>query len=316
MSPAPRLSLLGVSFWRGAREVLRDVSFSAFEGEILGLLGPNGAGKSTLFSILAGLLFPKAGEVRLDGEKVPHFARALRAASGIVFQSPGLDRKLSARENLELAAALHLVPRKEARRRAQELLESLGLGGRTREPVERLSNGMQRRVELCRALIHSPSILVMDEPTTGLDTASFRAFWAEVERRRLALSTTVVLATHRPEEAEHCDRLVVLAGGRVVADETPRALLARVHGDVVVVEAQDPEAVAAEIEARLGLAARVREGAVHVEHEAGHTLVPRIVEAFPKGRLLAVSIRRPTLADAYLSLTGSSLEERPTEAAA
>jgi ABC-2 type transport system ATP-binding protein len=182
--------------------------------------------------------------------------------------------------------------------------------------VERLSGGMKRRGELCRALIHSPSILVMDEPTTGLDAASFRAFWAEIEARRREQGTTVVLSTHRPEEAERCDRLLVLAGGRVVADETPQALRARVRGDVVVVEADLPEAVAAEIEERLGLRARLRPDGVHVEHEAGHALVPRIVEAFPAGRLRAVSIRRPTLADAYLALTGASLDAAPAEAAA
>jgi ABC-2 type transport system ATP-binding protein len=314
--PAPRLALAGVSVRRGGREVLRDVSLSAGAGEFVGLLGPNGAGKSTLFSVLAGLLPAAAGQLRLDGRPVDAGARLLRAAAGIVFQSPGLDGKLSAAENLRLAAALHLVPRGEARRRAEALLAGAGLADRAREPVARLSGGMRRRVELCRALIHHPSILVMDEPTTGLDAASFRAFWAEVEGRRRAQGITVVLATHRPEEAERCDRLVVLAGGRVVADETPQALRARVRGDVVVVEADAPEAVAAELAARLGLAARVRDDGVHVEHPAGHTLVPRIVEAFPPGRLRAVSIRRPTLADAYLALTGARLEDAAVEAAA
>jgi ABC-2 type transport system ATP-binding protein len=307
--PAPRLALAGVSVRRGGREVLRDVSLSAGAGEFVGLLGPNGAGKSTLFSILAGLLPAAAGQLRLDGRPVDAGARALRAAAGIVFQSPGLDGKLSAAENLRLAAALHLVPSREARRRAEALLSGAGLADRAREPVEWLSGGMRRRVELCRALIHHPSILVMDEPTTGLDAASFRAFWAEVEARRRARGITVVLATHRPEEAERCDRLVVLAEGRVVADETPQALRARIRGDVVVVEADAPEEVARELAARLGLPAQVRADGVHVEHEAGHALVPRIVEAFPPGRLRAVSIRRPTLADAYLALTGASLEE-------
>jgi ABC-2 type transport system ATP-binding protein len=295
--------------------VLQDVSLAAFQGEILGILGPNGAGKSTLFSILAGLLPAARSQLRLDGRPVDPGARALRAAAGIVFQAPGLDGKLSASENVRLSAALHLLPRREARRRAEQLLAAAGLENRARDPVERLSGGMRRRVELCRALVHSPSILVMDEPTTGLDAASFRAFWEEIEARRREQGMTVVLATHRPEEAERCDRLLVLAEGRVVADETPQALRARVRGDVVVVEAFDPEAVAKQIEERLGLPARLRPDGVHVEHEAGHTLVPRIVEAFPAGRLRAVSIRRPTLADAYLSLTGASLDAAPKEAA-
>ncbi len=311
----PRLSLSGVSVRRRGREVLRDVSLSVAAGEILGILGPNGAGKSTLFAVVAGLLPPDAGALRLDGRCIAPGARELRAAAGIVFQAPGLDAKLSARENLRLAAALQRVPRAEARERTAQLLARVGLADRAGEPVERLSGGMQRRVELCRALVHGPSILVMDEPTTGLDAASFRAFWAEVEARRREQGVTVVLATHRPEEAERCDRLVVLAEGRVVADETPEALRARVHGEVVVVEAEDPEEIAAELGRRLALTAQVRPEGVHVEHAAGHTLVPRIVEAFPAGRLRAVSIRRPTLADAYLALTGAALNAEPREAA-
>jgi ABC-2 type transport system ATP-binding protein len=305
----PRLALEAIAFRYGEREVLRGASLAALPGEILGLLGPNGAGKSTLFAILAGLLPPGAGRVLLDGVEIPAGARALRAASGIVFQSPGLDGKLSAEENLRMAAALHRVPRAVARDRVPRLLAAAGLEGRTREPVERLSGGMRRRVELARALVHRPELLVMDEPTAGLDAAAFRAFWAEIEALRRADGLTVILTTHQPDEAERCDRLAVLAGGVVVACDAPAVLRARVPGDVVVVEADDPDAVAAEIAARLGVPARVRDGAVHVEREQAHALVPRIVEAFPAGRLRAVSLRRPTLADAYLAITGASLED-------
>ena len=307
-SSPPRLSVEGLVVRRGPREVLREVSLFVNRGEILGLLGPNGAGKSTLFSILSGLIPAASGVVRLDGHALERGARDLRAASGIVFQSSALDGKLSAEENLRLAAALHLVPRSEARERTLSLLERVGLAPRAKEPVERLSGGLRRRVELARALVHDPSILLMDEPTTGLDAASVKDFWAEVLSRRREKGTTVVLSTHRPEEAEHCDRLAVLFSGRIVADESPQALRERVQGDVVVVEAEAPEQVAAEIGRRLGLKAHLRDDGVHVEHERGHALVPRIVEAFPPGRLKAVSVRRPTLADAYLFLTGASLE--------
>jgi ABC-2 type transport system ATP-binding protein len=171
-------------------------------------------------------------------------------------------------------------------------------------------------VELARALVHRPAILVMDEPTTGLDAAAFRAFWAAVESLRRDEGLTVILTTHQPDEAERCDRLAVLAAGVVVACDTPAALRARIPGDVVVIEADAPEAVAAEIGTRLGLPARVHDGAIHVEREQAHTLVPRIVEAFPAGRLRAVSLRRPTLADAYLAITGASLDEGNKETAA
>jgi ABC-2 type transport system ATP-binding protein len=306
---APRLAALDVALRRGGREVLRGVSLSVQAGEIFGLLGPNGAGKSSLFAIVAGLLRPDAGRFLLDGAPIAPGARALRARAGIVFQEPGLDGKLTGEENLRLAATLHRVPPALARERIGRLLAAAGLADRAREPVERLSGGMRRRLELARALVHAPAILVMDEPTVGLDAAAFRAFWEQVEALRRAEGTTVVLTTHRPDEAERCDRLAVLAGGRIVACTTPEALRARVAGDVLVVEADGPEEVARTLAERLGVAARVRPEGVVIEREAGHALVPRIVEVFPPGRLRSVSLRRPTLADAYLAVTGEKLEE-------
>jgi len=308
---APRLALEGIAFRYGAREVLRGLSFEAAPGEILGLLGPNGSGKSTLFAILSGLLRPDGGVIRLDGREIDAGARALRARTGVVFQEPSLDGKLGAEENLRLAAALHRVPGPQARARIALLLGAIGLADRSREPVERLSGGFRRRLELARALVHGPSLLLLDEPTTGLDAAAFRAAWDALAALRREEDVTVIVATHRPDEAERCDRLAVLSHGRLVACETPEALRARVPGDVVVVEAEEPEALAHEIAARLGLAARAREDGVHVEGERGHELVPRIVEAFPSGRLRSVSLRRPTLADAYLAVAGEALEEVP-----
>jgi ABC-2 type transport system ATP-binding protein len=308
---APRLALDGIAFRYGAREVLRGVSFEAAPAEILGLLGPNGSGKSTLFAILSGLLRPAAGRIRLDGREIAAGARALRARTGVVFQEPSLDGKLGAEENLRLAAALHRVPGARAGPRIAALLEAIGLAARAREPVERLSGGFRRRLELARALVHGPALLLLDEPTTGLDAAAFRAAWDALAVLRREEDVTVIVATHRPDEAERCDRLAVLSHGRLVACETPETLRARVPGDVVVVEAEEPAALAAEITARLGLPARAREDGVHVERERGHELVPRIVEAFPPGRLRSVSLRRPTLADAYLAVTGEALEEAP-----
>jgi ABC-2 type transport system ATP-binding protein len=308
LAAVPRLALEDVAFRYREREVLRGVSLEVRAGEIFGLLGPNGAGKSTLFAILAGLLRPAAGRLRLDGAEVPFGARALRAAAGIVFQDPSLDGKLTAAENLRLAAALRRVPRRAARARIDALLRAAGLSDRADEAVERLSGGMRRRLEIARALVHRPAILLMDEPTTGLDAAAFRDVWDGLAAVRRQEGLTVVLSTHRPDEAERCDRLAVVAGGRIAACETPDALRTRVPGDVVVVEADEPDGLAREIRARLGVPARAVDGTVQVERERGHELVPRIVEAFPPGRVRTVALRRPTLADAYLAVAGARLE--------
>jgi ABC-2 type transport system ATP-binding protein len=235
--------------------------------------------------------------------------RALRARTGVVFQSPSIDAKLTCRENLLLAAALFRLPRAEARERTARLLEEAGLADRAGEPAGRLSGGLRRRLELARALVHRPSLLLLDEPTTGLDAAAFARTWEAIEGLRRSEGLTALLTTHRPEEAERCDRLAVLSRGRVVACETPEALRSRVSGDVLALEADDPAPLALELRARLGLEPRAVEGGVEVVHPRGHELVPRIVEAFPPGRFRSVAVRRPTLADAFLRLTGASLAE-------
>ncbi len=304
----PRLAVRDLAFRYGDREVLRRVSFEVAPGEILGLLGPNGAGKSTLFSILTGLLRPSSGTLSLDGVDVPAGARALRARLGVVFQAPSLDAKLTALENLTLGGMLFGLERRQAVDRARELLAAAGLAERARDQAGKLSGGMRRRLELARALVHRPSILLMDEPTTGLDAAAFRQTWQAVHALRQESGLTVLLTTHRPDEAEACDRLLVLDRGRIVAAGTPQALRSRVPGDVVTVEADDPAALAQELRDRLGLEARVGAHGVQIEAERGHELVPRLVEAFPSGRFQSVSLRRPTLADAFLTLTGEALE--------
>jgi ABC-2 type transport system ATP-binding protein len=304
-----RLAARKLTFAWPDREVLRGVSFSVRPGEIFGFLGPNGAGKSTLFAILAGLLPPGGGEILLDGHRLDPRSRALRARMGVVFQEPSLDARLTVRENLLLGAALHGLPRGDAAARTQALLAASGLADRARDPVGRLSGGLRRRLELARALLHRPDVLLLDEPTVGLDADAFRRTWEAVERQRAEAGLTAVLTTHRPDEAERCDRLAVLAHGRLVAVDTPAALRAGVAGDVVVVEAEDAPVLAEEIARRLGVPAHARGGTVAVERERGHELVPRLVEAFPAGRLRSVSVRRPTLADAFLRLTGEPLEE-------
>lgn len=305
--PVSRLRVHELAHRFGDRVVLDRLSFDVKPGEVVGLLGPNGSGKSTTFRVLTGMLVPDAGELWLDGARVAPGARALRQRMGVVFQAPSLDARLTVIENLLLSAAIYGVRGDEAVRRADELLAISELSARRNDRVLELSGGMKRRIELCRALLHEPGLLVMDEPTTGLDETAFRKTWARIEQLRAERGLTVVLSTHRADEAERCDRVVVIDEGRVIAEGTPESLREHVPGDVLSLDAHDPEALCQEIKAQLGLEARVLSGRVVLQRERGHELVPRLVEALPKGRIQALSMHRPTLADVFVKLTGRSL---------
>jgi ABC-2 type transport system ATP-binding protein len=228
---------------------------------------------------------------------------------GVVFQSGSTDARLSARENLALSASLYGMDRRRARERIDELLAFTMLSERAGDLVGQFSGGMKRRLELARALLHEPSLLVMDEPTTGLDERFFRQTWERLEELRAGQRLTVLLTTHRAEEAERCDRVAVIDAGRVIAEDRPEALTKRVAGDVLTIEARDPDGLCAELTARLGLACRVVEGRVVLERERGHELIPRLVEALPAGRIDSLSMHRPTLADVFVKLTGRSLRD-------
>jgi len=311
-----KLSIQGLSLSRGDRLVLDEFSLSVGSGEIFRLLGPNGAGKSSAFSALVGLIPSTAGEVRMDGESMGAGDRRLRKRMGVVFQDPALDDRLSARDNLGLAAALNGLRGADAASRVSEMVTFAELDGRDREPVKQLSGGMRRRLELARALIHRPSFLLMDEPTTGLDEPSFRRVWRAYRRLATEEGVSILLTTHRAEEAELCDRLAFLHGGRIVAEGTPEELRRQVGGEVIEFVAGDPEIAAQGVSETLGLEAVVHGGKVRVVTDGGPGMIPRIADLFPEGRLESIELHRPGLADVFLSLTGHDLHGDPAEVAA
>jgi len=289
--------------------VLRGLSLGVGAGEIFGLLGPNGAGKTTAFHVLTGLLRPDSGALLLDGRQVRPGEAAFRARCGVVFQEPALDPRLGPRRNLCLAARLYGVPRRTARERVDEALRAVELAQRADEPVARLSGGLRRRVELARALVHRPDFLVLDEPTSGLDEGAYRRFWGKLLELRRDSGVTLLLTTHRADEAEFCDRIAILDRGRIVACDAPDRLRERVRGDLLVLEANEPEATAAALSSRFALEARVLEGKVLLRRERGHELIPRIVEALPEGAIQSISLRRTGLGEVFLELTGRELAE-------
>jgi len=287
----------------GDREALAGVSFDVPRGELLALLGPNGSGKTTLFRILSTALVPTTGSVVIFGVDVVRRPALARRSLGVVFQAPSLDRKLTAAENLRHQGRLYGLRGRELERRIGAALERLGLAERAHERVERLSGGLARRVELAKGLLHRPGLLLLDEPTTGLDPTARREFWAHLAAVRGEAGTTAVVTTHLLDEAEACDRIAVLDEGRLVALGAPAELKAEIGGDVITIETADAEALATGIEARFGCRAQVVERTVRIERERGHELVPQLVDAFPDA-ISGLTLGKPTLDDVFVRRTG------------
>jgi ABC-2 type transport system ATP-binding protein len=304
----PRLRAHDLRRRFGARAALDGVSFEVHPGEILGLLGPNGAGKTTAFRVLSGLIPADGGSIELDGIPARPADRGYRARLGVVFQEPSIDLKLTGRENLALGAALYGLPRALAARRIDEALALMELGARAGEAASTYSGGMRRRIEIARVLLHEPDLLLLDEPGRGVDPEALRRIWDQLAALRRERGISIIVTTHQPDEAERCDRILILDAGRVCASGTPDELRARVAGDVVSVRGDAPEEIAAAISQRLGLYARVAGGQVTIEAPRGHEIVPRIAELFAPGRLRSIATARPTLADVFAKLTGKGLE--------
>lgn len=289
----------------GSRRALAGVSFEVGRGEIFGLLGPNGSGKSTLFRILSTMMAPSSGRVVVAGFDVNRNPDAVRRHIGVVFQSQSLDRKLTVEENLRSQGHLYGMSGTRLRDGVESVLGKLGLAERRQELVERLSGGLRRRVEVAKALLHEPEVLLMDEPSSGLDPGARRDLWQHIEDLRRAQGITVLLTTHILEEAERCDRLALLHEGRIVARGTPEELKARIGGDVVVLEAADLEGLGRQIRERFAVEARVVDGLLRVEIANGHRFIAELVEAFP-GAVRSVALHKPTLEDVFLDETGAT----------
>jgi ABC-2 type transport system ATP-binding protein len=287
----------------GARRALDGVDLEVGAGEIFGLLGPNGGGKTTLFRILATMLRPGGGRASVLGHDVARQAGRIRESIGVVFQSPALDRRLTVRENLLTQGRLYGLRGRALRQAADGLLDRLGVLGRADERVATLSGGLARRVEIAKGLLHRPRLLILDEPSSGLDPGARRDLWGLLRDLRDREGVTVLLTTHFVDEAEICDRLAILSDGRLVAKGAPADLKAGIGGDVIVIATRSPAALGADLEARFGGPVRVVDGTVRLERPAGHQLIPRVVEAFAD-RIDAVTLGRPTLLDVFVRATG------------
>ncbi|WP_225801236.1 ATP-binding cassette domain-containing protein [Streptomyces sp. NK15101] len=301
-------------------------------GETFAFLGPNGAGKSTTISMLCALARPTSGHATVAGADVLTQPQTVRRRVGMLFQHSAVDPDLTAEQNLHIHARLYGLARREARRRAAEVLDTAGLTDRRRSPVRTLSGGMRRRLEIARQLLHAPGLLFLDEPTTGLDPHARAQVWEHLRALREAHGSTLFVTTHYLEEAENCDRLAIIDRGRLVAQGTPLALKAGIGDDRVVLRTSDDEAAQRVVQ---GMAPPDRDvtvdaGGVSLRVPGGSTWIPRLCGAL-EARGIAVnaaSATPPTLDDVFFHHTGRSLDAaqpgrapappsaRPTAAAA
>jgi ABC-2 type transport system ATP-binding protein len=292
----------------GSSFALRNVSFRIGEGEFFALLGPNGGGKTTLFRILSTLLSPSYGRASVFGSDTSGDPASVRRRLGVVFQQAALDDELTARENLSYQGALYGLKGADLRDRINYLLDLFGLRARANERIKTFSGGMQRKIDLARGLLHRPDLLLLDEPTTGLDPVARREFWQALGRLRRSEGTTVLLATHLLEEADVADTVGIIDRGSLVALGAPGDLTAELGGETLWMETSDPRGLNDLLQARFGVEGRVVADGLQVSHREPHTLLSKVYEDL-SDRIDSATIRRPTLEDVFIVHTGHRIDE-------
>lgn len=311
--PSPAIIIRDLVKNYGTRRALDHLNLEIFCGEIFCLLGPNGGGKSTLFRILSTLLQPDQGSAEIMGHHVVKEASQVRARLGVVFQSPSLDAKLTVRENLRCGGALYGLKGKELEDRLMYAAAALQVIERLGDRVENLSGGLQRRVEIAKSLLIRPQVLLLDEPSTGLDPAARLDLWAALEKLRAEQKVTILCTTHIMEEAARADRVGILSAGKLVALGTPKELTSALQGDVLSLSTeQGADQLAQKINERYNLAATVIEGEVRLEHPEAYALAARLSAEFP-GAITALRIARPTLGDVFIARTGRVFGDEKVE---
>uniref|UniRef100_A0A7C4QFZ1 ABC transporter ATP-binding protein n=1 Tax=Schlesneria paludicola TaxID=360056 RepID=A0A7C4QFZ1_9PLAN len=304
---APVVEVIGVSYRYGARVALDGVSFDVAPGELFGVLGPNGGGKTTLFRLLTTVLPLQTGTIRLVGLDLAREPQEARRRLGITFQSPSVDGKLSVRENLWHQGHLYGWYGAALKERIRAVADAVGLTSRLADKVDTLSGGLKRRVEIAKSLLHEPSVLILDEPSTGLDPGVRADLWEFLLRLRRERQVTILVTTHLMDEAERCDRLAVFNAGKLVALGSPAALRGEIGGECLTIRVAQPAEFAAALRERWDLPVRVLDDAVRIEHPEALRLLQEIAGAH-REQMQSVVLSRPTLEDVFLARTGKRFD--------
>ena len=305
----------GLSVRLGGRHVIKGLNLQVNDGGRLIVLGPNGSGKTTLFRLLSTLIPMQhlqsslSSSIRVFGTSVESDLSSVRHQMGVVFQSPSVDGKLTVFENLRLQASLYGLTGKMAGDRIVEVSQQLGISERQHDIVDKLSGGLRRRLELAKSLLHRPRLLIMDEPTTGLDPTARIDLWNVLRQLQQDSGMTIFMTTHLLEEAERADRVAILNAGQLVALDQPDVLRQQLGGDVVSIKCAAPESLSKLLAAEFNVQPRLVDGQLRLEQDADAeassnvALVQRIMEQFGD-QIQSITVGRPSLEDVFISKTG------------
>jgi ABC-2 type transport system ATP-binding protein len=308
----PAVDVVSVTHCYSDTVALSGVSLQVETGKLVGLLGPNGSGKTTLFRLLATLLPVQSGSISILSHDVTSESSSVRKLLGVTFQSPALDGRLTVEENLRCHGQLYGIDRRTLRERIEAGLQRLQLSDRRRDLVEQLSGGMRRRVELAKGLLHRPQLLLLDEPSTGLDVLARRRFWDLVDDIRQSDGTTIVVSTHLMDEAERCDHLFLLNEGTVVRSGSPSELQYRIDGERLTVRCRDVTAAVPVVEGLLGTSPTVRADNLTLRVVDATRRLPDLMTQLGDN-VLSVEVAQTSLDDVFVEATGRTLADEPAD---